>query len=77
MSSRIQEKLLNAVRQHGWHVTFSIGVVTFVTKPSCVDEMVRIADNFMYLAKEKCRNRITFEVYGAAGVEEASMHCAG
>ncbi len=77
VSSRIQEKLLNTMREHGWHVTFSIGIVTFVAKPSSADEMIRIADNLMYSAKEQGRNRIAFEVYGAAGVQEASMHCAG
>jgi len=75
--SRIQEKLLNAMQEHGWHVTFSIGVVTFVTKPSSMDEMIRITDNLMYSAKEQGRNRITFDVYRAAGVQEAAMYHAG
>lgn len=38
-------------------VTFSAGCVTFLEAPADVDEMVRISDNLMYVAKRAGKNR--------------------
>lgn len=55
---KVREGLLAAMRAKGWPVTFSIGVVTFVTPPESVDSMIRIADGFMYDVKHGGKNRI-------------------
>lgn len=44
-------------------VTFSIGLVTFLKPPASVEEVLRVADECMYLAKRDGKNRLVhFEV---------------
>lgn len=61
---RIRERLSHDVQEHGWPVTFSIGVVTFMRPPIDVNEAIRIADSLMYSAKNSGKNRIEFQVLG-------------
>jgi PleD family two-component response regulator len=53
------------MRKHGWPVTLSIGVVTFMSPPSTVDEVLRISDRLMYTAKNNGKNTIQYEILGA------------
>ena len=46
-----------------WHVTFSFGVVTFLKAPASVDEMIKKADDLMYLAKRKGKDATNYFVY--------------
>jgi diguanylate cyclase (GGDEF)-like protein len=59
---RVQKINLDYMRKHGWPVTLSIGVVTFVSPPSTVDETLRISDRLMYTAKSNGKNSIQYEV---------------
>ena len=61
---RIRDRLTRDVQEHGWPVTFSIGVVTFLRPPIDVNEAIRIADSLMYSAKNSGKNTIKFEVLG-------------
>jgi len=61
---RIRDRLTRDVQEHGWPVTFSIGVVTFMSPPIDVNEAIRIADSLMYSAKNSGKNTIKFEVLG-------------
>jgi diguanylate cyclase (GGDEF)-like protein len=56
--SRVQLALVEAMRENGWPVTFSIGAVTFDVPPSTVDELIGAADRLMYFAKTGGKNRI-------------------
>ena len=56
--SRLQLALVEAMREHGWPVTFSIGAVTFDVPPSTVDELIGAADKLMYVAKADGKNRV-------------------
>ncbi len=60
---KLHERLLDAMRQHEWPVTFSIGVITFIRPPSTVDQMIRFADGLMYTAKNGGKNRIMNEIH--------------
>ena len=62
---KVQEINLEIMRRHGWPVTFSIGVATFTSPPSTVDDTLRISDQLMYSAKNKGKNSIQYEVFGA------------
>ncbi len=64
MMQRIQEINLEIMRKHGWPVTLSIGVVTFTSPPSTVDDVLKISDRLMYAAKENGKNSIQYEVFG-------------
>ncbi len=58
---KIQQQLLDAVRQKRWPVTFSFGAVT-CNKPLCkVDEFIKAADNLMYSVKNSGKNMIRHE----------------
>jgi diguanylate cyclase (GGDEF)-like protein len=61
---RIRDRLSHDVQEHGWPVTFSIGVATFMRPPIDVNEAIRIADSLMYSAKNSGKNTIKFEVLG-------------
>lgn len=61
---RIQKTNLNIMQKHGWPVTLSIGVATFTSPPSTVDETFRISDQLMYIAKTNGKNSIQYEVFG-------------
>jgi len=60
---KVQKIHLEIMRNHGWPVTLSIGVVTFMRPPSTVDEVLKIADRLMYTAKDKGKNGIRYEVF--------------
>ncbi|HVF57113.1 MAG TPA: diguanylate cyclase [Pyrinomonadaceae bacterium] len=59
---RIRRSLLGVARQHDWPVTFSVGVVTWDAPPASVDEMLRAADDLMYVAKSHGKNTIRHRV---------------
>jgi len=61
--SKMNEYLIALVNKQRWQVTFSIGVVTFVTPPGSVDEMIKNADVMMYAGKRGGKNMIRFEVF--------------
>jgi diguanylate cyclase (GGDEF)-like protein len=50
--------LLEAMRQNQWPVTFSIGLVTCLTAPTSVEELIRKTDELMYKAKKSGKNNI-------------------
>ncbi|HUO82469.1 MAG TPA: GGDEF domain-containing protein [Gammaproteobacteria bacterium] len=58
--SRVQLVLVEAMREHGWPVTFSIGAVTFDVPPSTVDQLIGAADKLMYVAKSDGKNRVRY-----------------
>ena len=60
---KLHERLLDIMRQHGWPVTFSIGVMTFISPPSTVDEMISLADGLMYAAKNSGKNKIMHQIH--------------
>lgn len=61
--SKLREHLLNAMQDRGWPVTFSVGVLTCVSPPVNVDEMIRLADVLMYEAKKTGKNAIRYSTY--------------
>jgi diguanylate cyclase (GGDEF)-like protein len=55
---RLQAELRGMMKTDQRRVTFSIGAVTFRTPPESVDEMIRIADQEMYQAKNEGKDRL-------------------
>ena len=60
--SKAQTSLLAAMRRERWPVTFSIGIVTFLEPPHSLDDMLNIADELMYSAKNNGKNRAAYRV---------------
>jgi diguanylate cyclase (GGDEF)-like protein len=54
--------LLDRMQKHGWPVTFSIGVATFVTAPATLSEMTELSDALMYAVKRNGKNMIKHHV---------------
>jgi diguanylate cyclase (GGDEF)-like protein len=59
---KVHKRLTATMREQGWPVTFSIGVVTFLTPPESVDEMLRTADSMMYFVKGAGKNMVKHKV---------------
>lgn len=61
-SVRLRDGLLAAMQQHGWPMTFSLGVATFLPPPDDVDALMRQADDLMYQVKRQGKNAIAMLV---------------
>lgn len=60
---KLQKLLMTAMKNNGWPVTFSFGVVTFMTPPENPDNMIMKADRLMYSAKKAGKNLIKYEIF--------------
>ncbi len=54
----LRQRLLAAMHESGWPVTFSIGVVSYRRAPNNLETLLKEADQLMYEAKEAGRDRI-------------------
>ncbi|WP_416305995.1 diguanylate cyclase [Neptunicella sp. SCSIO 80796] len=61
--TQIRTKLLEAMQQKGWPVTFSIGVLTCNEVPESSDKMVKMVDELMYSVKRHGKNDICYGTY--------------
>lgn len=61
--SKIQNSFAEAVQQKNWSVTFSVGILTCRVAPQTTDELIRIADELMYLAKSDGKNAVKYSTY--------------
>lgn len=65
--TRLHNALLTAMKENGFPVTFSIGVVTFMYPPVSVEGLIKAADRFMYVVKRSGKNRVLHEVTDQSG----------
>ncbi len=63
--AKLHAGLTAGMTEHGWPVTFSIGVMTFFAPPVSVTEAVRAADELMYTAKRGRKGSVMFATQGA------------
>jgi diguanylate cyclase (GGDEF)-like protein len=65
----IAEKIRTAMSECGPRcgiaVTFSIGIATFTTPPPSIHDVIKAADDLMYVAKKKGKNAVECRVFGA------------
>lgn len=59
----VSETLRKRMKEHGWDVTFSAGLVTFDTIPEDVKEAIKVADELMYSVKNGEKNNIAYKVW--------------
>lgn len=59
----LQSRLLTAMENRGWSITFSIGLATFTTALDSVDEMIKRADMLMYKMKREGKGGISEQVF--------------
>lgn len=60
--NRIQERLLQVVRENKWPITFSMGVITCTSATCSFDALLTVADGLMYSAKKSGKNTIRRKV---------------
>jgi diguanylate cyclase (GGDEF)-like protein len=60
--SKLGTALMDAMRQHQWPVTFSIGVLTCLDAKFTPDELVQRADAVMYSVKKNGKDAIAYAV---------------
>jgi GGDEF domain-containing protein len=52
---------LQETQKYNWPISFSIGVVSFDSPPSNLDEAIKIADTLMYQVKKSGKNNVIFQ----------------
>ncbi|HSB02312.1 MAG TPA: GGDEF domain-containing protein [Anaerolineales bacterium] len=65
---RLHYELTQQMQQRNWPVTFSIGVVICVVAPASAKELIKMADELMYMVKNSTKNNFRFLTY--TGVQE-------
>ncbi len=60
--TKAHKMLQEQMEQHGWSVTISAGVVTFVQAPQTVDAALDAADRVMYEIKKAGKNGIIYKI---------------
>jgi diguanylate cyclase (GGDEF)-like protein len=60
---RFYEKLHEAMQAQEWMITFSIGVMTFLTPPVSPSKMIGLTDQLMYQVKLNGKNDVRYSVY--------------
>ena len=62
VGDKLRAALKAAMKENGWKITFSIGVVTFRDPPSSPDYMISQADKVMLSVKKTGKNRVSYLV---------------
>lgn len=60
--AKVQTSLLEEMKKNNWPVTFSIGVLTCANTKITSNELVKKADELMYLVKKNGKNSVSFQV---------------
>lgn len=60
---RLQRELLEKMKFHEWEITFSLGVMTFLTMPVSVDQMVSLTNALMYEAKADGKDAVRYSTH--------------
>jgi diguanylate cyclase (GGDEF)-like protein len=60
---RLCQALVETTRRGGWIVGFSVGLVTY-REATSIEEMLKDADNLMYVSKRRGKNCVVHEVRG-------------
>lgn len=63
--SKIQANLLEEMRARNWGVTFSIGIITCIDAPNSIQDVIKLADELMYQAKQQGKDAICSAIYTA------------
>jgi diguanylate cyclase (GGDEF)-like protein len=63
--NRIRKKFVVVMQYNKWPATFSAGMVTCVSYEAGISEIMKIADNLMYEAKENGKNMINHQLIGS------------
>jgi diguanylate cyclase (GGDEF)-like protein len=63
---KLRAALADVVPAHGWRLTASIGVATYLVPPDSVDTLIAVPDRLMYAAKRGGGNGVAHETQNTA-----------
>ncbi len=63
--NKLRQELDLAMTEHGWPITFSIGVGIFPSVPRSVDRVIAFSDKLMYRVKALGKNKVLHRVYNS------------
>lgn len=69
---RLHADLADLARRHGWPVTYSIGIATYLSPPADFESAIRASDRLMYQVKTAGKDGIAQAVFGTAADGAAS-----
>jgi len=61
--TKLHNGLIQTMQQHGWPITFSIGVITCDTMFPDADDLIKSADELMYSVKNSSKNAVKYDNY--------------
>jgi diguanylate cyclase (GGDEF)-like protein len=61
--AKLQAKLLHAMQDKDWPITFSIGVITFERPMESTRDMIKATDDLMYKVKKTGKDSIYYETW--------------
>ena len=70
---KLRRELNLAMMEHGWPVTFSVGLGIFYAVPESEDEMISFTDKLMYRVKSSGKNNILTDEHMLAGAGSATV----
>ena len=71
--SKVQDHLIQMMRQKKWPVTFSMGVVTCVAPPHSAEQLISMADELMYMVKNSTKNGIRSAIWDGKNFQRLRM----
>ena len=60
---KLRGELNTSMAEHGWPVTFSIGLGIFPGAPVSADDVISFADKLMYRVKASGKNKVMTETF--------------
>ncbi|MEO6051720.1 MAG: GGDEF domain-containing protein [Pyrinomonadaceae bacterium] len=72
--NKVQRTLLEEMEKYGWSVTFSIGVVTCLSAPAAVTDVVQWGDDLVYAAKNSGKNTVRYNIVAAESAALEQSH---
>src|SRR6266487_1236022 len=72
-TEKLRGALADVVPAHGWRMTASIGVATFLVPPESVDQLLAAVDRLMYRAKQGGKNGVVHETRNEAAERRANV----
>jgi len=65
--TKLRRELDHVMKEHGWPVSFSIGLGIFLNVPASEDEIISFTDKLMYRVKAGGKNDVLTEVFTPSG----------
>lgn len=73
MLGQIEALLSEAMKEHQWPITASIGAIAFLAAPATLELALHAADSLMYRVKQAGKGHALLETHGATDPAPAPL----